>query len=211
MEYSHYELWDQNAARLIKQSESFYDLLFENLPLPGLLSKAKDLLLVFQIRAQVDKDLGESDNPNSSRNISTFKKLVADFNKKYSGLKLAFDTSGYDAKIRMSCTVPEEKLVKYVSMIRDFTSYDQKTKEAMFESRNTLSFRFGEKTDIIYLASDMLDPGSPEFKLCVYLMQASSPIDLSRYAADFSFDIAGDSPQEGEGHSLSSNDYKTRF
>ncbi len=169
-----------------------------------------DLFLVFNVLSHIDREYGEGDSPFVVRDIENFKKLTDDWNKKYRDIILRFYVTGIECRMAVYLKESRDNMLLILKRMKSFSKVKTSGPEMEayfqegFENRsdNTLSL-YEEKGmfKLIYLAEDMLDPKSPEFKLCTFFGLKDGydrTISLKKYQKQFSFDNISSS-LKGEG------------
>ena len=180
-----------------------------------------DLFLVFSVLEHIDQDYGSGSQNFTGKDIKKFKNLIREWNQKYKDVLLDFRTDGLSCLLKVY--FKEKDLHRLDLKIRKMnrysrSSFSEDNYEAEFEESpdnlNTLTIECQrDYTVLIYNKEDMLQPKSPEFRLCCYFGLAEGyekRVDLQRYANEFSFDISTEESIE-EGHSWSSRYPDIRF
>ena len=155
-----------------------------------------DLFLVFDI---LNKLNDENISSQLDRDIKKFKKLIDDWAIKYRDIMFELKTTD---ELSLRVFFKEEKLVDIIKILKDMNRFDriQKVDEdeltAVFligGEENTLTLKQDNKRiRLIYLQEDMVNPKSPEFRLCIYYGLKdgfNKETDLQNYGTIFSFDI----------------------
>ena len=156
-----------------------------------------DLFLAFSVLENIEKNYGDL-NTQLERDIKRFKQMIKDWNTKYWDIILEFCDSNTEPGLKV--LLREKQLSNLVSVIKKMNRFkeldiDEEKIEALFEyneQENTLTIKKNDNINLIYLREDMLDPRSPEFRICTFFGLKNGfnkEIDLQDYAEEFSFDI----------------------
>ncbi len=135
----------------------------------------KELFFVFSIAQKIDNDYGEGSS-QAAKDIKKFKMLMKDWELKYRDIILDFRNDGIQCRLR--CHL-KDSVQAAVSIIRKMNNFEKveiapSKVNAIFSSEktkeeNTVTLEVRQNTlELIYSKEDMLNPKSPEFRLCTY-------------------------------------------
>ncbi|MBN1502942.1 hypothetical protein JW930_05340 [Candidatus Woesearchaeota archaeon] len=175
---------------------------------------AKDLGLLIGIAYAVDREYGEADY-KFRIDFEKFKKLIAEWNRKYPNVTIKVFENGIQCDIRiyiheksikqllmaasqinrlvsinnMACDTQLTGLDvdKYLIRIHDRINFTYYDKR---NTENTLTFNIVEgKIELLFEKQDIIDINAPEFQIVAYYaLKRSHSIDLIKYRTEFSFD-----------------------
>lgn len=164
-----------------------------------------DLFLSFNILNYIDKLYGQGESNKIDSDIKKYKNFIKEWNKKYRDVILDFIVGGIECKLEIFLDCNIDYASKLISRMYRYLRTNKSSSKlvAVFKSdegENTLNLQDDKKMmKMIFLKEDMLNPKSPEFRLCTYFAMKNGfkrEIDLQKYANEFSFDI-DDSSDEG--------------
>ncbi|MBN2423115.1 hypothetical protein JXB41_07880 [Candidatus Woesearchaeota archaeon] len=201
--------------------------LLKDIPLDNISIFKKDLFLLINIVNNIDIAYGNA-KIEFIHDLVHFKRFIEEWNQKYPDLIINYFDNGIQFKIRILINEPDlkslfinsagnieglrainntniefknneylDKLTEIMKTEMNLLCIDEENNE------NTLTFKHNDKNnkiELIFEKTDMLNPESPEFKICAYyaLKQHKPEIDLQEHGTNFSFDTAYET-QKGEG------------
>jgi hypothetical protein len=176
-----------------------------------------DLFLIFKVFDHIDHEYYEGESILIRKDIDKYKSMIKDWNAKYRDIILKFDLGSIECSL---CVFIKEEARNIVPLVKNMKGYishkihrkDEYTElETVFEgenegSENTLNLRKEKEIlQLIYCKEDMLDPKSPEFRICIYFGLKGGfehDMNLKKYEKEFSFDLSSEETKSaGDGWS----------
>ena len=165
-----------------------------------------DFFLSFNILRRLDYIYGKGKGRRLDNDIKKFRIFINDWNRKYRDIILEFIVDGIQCRLDIYLITTVSEVSKLIERMNRFVNLQKSASKvaATFETGsgdNSLTLKSEKKMmKVIYLEEDMLNPKSPEFKLCTYFAMKNGfekEINLQKYAEEFSFDLGEGSGEGG--------------
>jgi len=156
---------------------------------------AEDLIFVFSIFEQLKDIYSQDSYSGTKKRMVQFKELLLKWKKKYRDIFVDFKGGRSESDLEINFLTDSNEIRTLSKKMGDFTRIVE-TKSSMkiyfLDDQNyylTLLKR-GELMTLVYSLEDIMNPGSPEFRLCVYFAMKGgfdTSIKLDEKDLSFSF------------------------
>jgi hypothetical protein len=184
----------------------------------------KDLFLIFRVLRSVDREYSSSDNAEIEHDVTKFKSLIKEFNRKYRDILFEFYIDGLQCALKIyfaqrdyESILPIIKQMNRFIGIRRFQDHIEGVYENYNENNEGENCVILQKENnmlrMIFQKEDMLNAKSPEFRLCTYFAMKDGfekSINLQKFGNEFSFQLVTDDAVEQE-HSWDSRYFGVRY